>query len=176
MELQTVPPNTQEKPPGSRLLRWVVAIDLLLIAVIAIAALIQRPLSPPDRSLEPALIVNGVTITNEEYDEAIKYFHDFWGFDVASLDGQGEVKAKLIERVILEQWAQSKGRTVSDDQILEKSKEMHENPPSFEEYPDFKAQAKAEILKGYLKDEKGQDYELWISEEVERAEITDNVQ
>ena len=109
MELQTVPPNTQEKPPGSRLLRWVVAIDLLLIAVIAIAALIQRPLSPPDRSLEPALIVNGVTITNEEYDEAIKYFHDFWGFDVASLDGQGEDRESYSRTMGSKQGADSFG-------------------------------------------------------------------
>jgi hypothetical protein len=175
MELQAVPQNTQNKPPGKKLLRWLVIVDILLLAVIAIFTLIQQP---KDQSLDtaPALIVNGITITNKEYDDAIKYFQDFWGFDVASLDGQGEVKAMLIDRVILEQWAQSKGLTVSDDQILEKSKTLHENPPDFNKYPDFKAQAKAEILKGYLRDEKGQDYELWISEEVEKAEITDNVQ
>jgi hypothetical protein len=165
----------KEKSLGSRLLRWVVGINLFLIAVIAVFAILQKP---QDQSLDaaPALIVNGVTITNKEYDNALKYFQDFWGFDTASLDGQGEVKAMLIERVILEQWAQSKGLTVSDDQILEKSKEMHENPPDFEDYPDFKSQAKAEILRGYVIDEKGKDYELWLSEEVEKAEITDNVQ
>jgi len=165
----------QNKPPGSKLLRWVVGINLLLIAVIAIFILTQKP-QDQDLDTAPALIVNGITITNKEYDSALKYFQDFWEFDTASLDGQEEVKAVLIERIILEQWAQSKGLAVSDDQILEKSKELHENPPDFEDYPDFRAQAKAEILRGYLKDEKGADYELWISEEVEKAEITDNVQ
>jgi len=181
MEEQSVQQNIRQKPSPSQRLKWVVVINLLLIAAIVLSiALVSLDIFPPlgsqDQILNPALIVNNVTITVVEYEDALEYFHDFQGFDIFSVDGQEEVKYKLTERVVLDQWAQDKGITVTDEQILEKSIELHENPPSFDVYPEFEVQSRVEVLKEHFEVREDIDYILWISREVDKATILDYVE
>ena len=159
----------QPKTGALKLLRWVIGIDLLLITVIVALALTTNLFIPqPSKLPDIAFEFDGVQVTVEEFRETARYFNDIAGYlGVFSDDGFGLITDTLIERKLVEQWAEENNFSVSAEELLEKARELHTDggDPPLSDYPGLEAQARVEVLKPQIEPFEGTPYDLWLLNE-----------
>lgn len=124
-------------------------LTLLGVLVFFLSSAFFSKMKKPIPFEEVVLVVNGSSITRGEYENALKYYKDIWLVDTRKEEVKRNVKNKLIERELLENWAKQERISVSEEEVVGKGKELYggAQEPPFGDYPELLSQARFEVLK-----------------------------